>query len=389
MRSTVGRIVDAAIPQRVTTRGDYLAAVDGLRFLAIAWVLLFHLNAYFTGKTGIAPGNALERAAAAIFAEGDWGVGLFFVISGFILGLPFAAQHALGGKPVLLKTYFLRRLTRLEAPYVLSLLAAGLGVVAIGRESVLEAVSHLGAHLIYLHELIHRDGGLNPVAWSLEIEVQFYLLVPWLALVFKLPTRTRRPLLVVAILAFGGLGLTLGHAGAPRSILQYLHLFLCGFLLADVHLHDRAEARSSRRIDLFDPVGSLLFLSLPLLVLHEYSAAFLAPLAITGAYACALRGPRLRRLFTGLAISRLGGACYSMYLLHVLVLSAVGRFVVDSIDASYTVGLTVLALVTVPAILIASIVFYRTVELPCMRPDWPARLKQALLGPTPEPEPVP
>ena len=53
---------------------------------------------------------------------GRHGVELFFVISGFVLAAPFAKSAIGGGKQVSVKKYFVRRLTRLEIPYLLSLL---------------------------------------------------------------------------------------------------------------------------------------------------------------------------------------------------------------------------------------------------------------------------
>ena len=60
------------------------------------------------------------------------GVELFFVISGFILGLPFAAHYLKGAAPVSLRKYYLRRLTRLEPPYIVALLV--LFILAAGIE---------------------------------------------------------------------------------------------------------------------------------------------------------------------------------------------------------------------------------------------------------------
>ncbi|HYW39566.1 MAG TPA: acyltransferase family protein, partial [Terriglobales bacterium] len=91
--------------------------MDGLRFAAIGMVILFHLNGYLTAKSpfySAAPPHSDWLAQAAMV--GFRGVELFFVISGFILGLPFAAHYLKGAAPVSLRKYYLRRLTRLEPP---------------------------------------------------------------------------------------------------------------------------------------------------------------------------------------------------------------------------------------------------------------------------------
>src|SRR5262245_10743057 len=63
----------------------------------------------------------LENVFDLFIAQGRYGVQLFFIISGFILALPFAAERLAGARPVRLKAFYLRRLTRLEPPYFLVL----------------------------------------------------------------------------------------------------------------------------------------------------------------------------------------------------------------------------------------------------------------------------
>lgn len=77
---------------RETSSGRFIPEMDGLRFVAIAMVVLYHLNGYLRTKTTFYEhGPTMQRdwfCAAALV--GFHGVELFFVISGFILALPFA-----------------------------------------------------------------------------------------------------------------------------------------------------------------------------------------------------------------------------------------------------------------------------------------------------------
>jgi peptidoglycan/LPS O-acetylase OafA/YrhL len=82
--------------RRITTQKRFIPQIDGLRFVAISSVVLLHVYA------------ALERGAAPepVPLDGDIakrGVELFFVISGFILGVPFASRYLLNGQKVGLK----------------------------------------------------------------------------------------------------------------------------------------------------------------------------------------------------------------------------------------------------------------------------------------------
>lgn len=106
---------------RRTDGRSFIPVVDGLRFLAIAMVVLNHV-----GNNSRMP-LPLHPRLLQVFQEGHFGVEIFFAISGFILALPFARHALVGGKPVDLKRYFVRRVTRLEPPYLISLTLIFLG----------------------------------------------------------------------------------------------------------------------------------------------------------------------------------------------------------------------------------------------------------------------
>jgi peptidoglycan/LPS O-acetylase OafA/YrhL len=109
--------------RRVMTTGTWIPQIDGLRFIAILSVVLFHMMKELEQRTG----HAIEiqpryEFLAGLVSNGNRGVELFFVISGYIIARPFLRQYRLRGKPVNRGAYYLRRLTRLEPPYVLILL---------------------------------------------------------------------------------------------------------------------------------------------------------------------------------------------------------------------------------------------------------------------------
>jgi peptidoglycan/LPS O-acetylase OafA/YrhL len=315
---------------RETSSGRFIPEMDGLRFVAITMVVVYHLNGYLTAKTTfyeqgpMAQPDWLCRSALA----GVHGVDLFFVISGFILALPFAAHHLAGPPAVSLRKYYLRRLTRLEPPYFVTIfLLLALGIW-IHPGAVAAILPHLAASLVYLHNLIY--GGQSTVlgvAWSLEIEVQFYLLVPVLTLMFAIRSpRLRRSLLI---------GLTLATLAAqtlfvphhPRialSILAYLQFFLIGFLLADVFLTFWKNSPPRKLYwDLIALAGwPVLFLALQSRVLTHW----IFPGVVFTVYCAAFRGRWINRFFCNRWITAVGGMCYSIYLIHYEVISAVGRF---------------------------------------------------------------
>jgi peptidoglycan/LPS O-acetylase OafA/YrhL len=364
---------------RETSSGRFIPEMDGLRFVAIGMVILFHLNAYLAAKTTLPQYASLAQSdwLANIALVGFRGVELFFVISGFILALPFAAHHLKGAAPVNLRNYYLRRLTRLEPPYfvtVLVLFALGLWVQGKTQAAL---YPHLGASLCYLHNLIY--GAQSPVigvAWSLEIEVQFYVLVPLLTLLFAVRNQRLRRLSMV------GLTLTILSAQAlllrysPRlslSIVAYLQFFLIGFLLAEVFLTDwKGSPQRSLYWDLVALAGwPLLFIALR----SETLTHWLFPCLVFILYCAAFRGLLINRFFSNPWITAIGGMCYSIYLIHYEVISAVGRFTRRFSEGSpYWIYLLIQLVLVGSCIVIICGLYFVTLEKPCMSRDWPRRL---------------
>ena len=106
--------------KRSTVSTVYIPEIDGVRFLAISIVSFYHLNNFFLAK---APYNfnVSDNLLNIFLQNGFKGVQVFFVISGFILALPFAKYFLLSEKKPSLKNYYLRRLTRIEPPYFIAL----------------------------------------------------------------------------------------------------------------------------------------------------------------------------------------------------------------------------------------------------------------------------
>ena len=363
---------------RETSSGRFIPEMDGLRFAAIGMVVLFHINGYLTAKSPlyrVAPPQSDWLAQAALV--GFRGVELFFVISGFILGLPFAARHIKGASPVSLRKYYLRRLTRLEPPYFAAVLLMFMVAVLMQGKSGAALLPHIGASFLYLHDLIY--GFISPVlgvSWSLEIEVQFYTLVPVLTLLFAIRNlRLRRFVMIALLLAvLSAQSMFLHHSPrASLSILAYLQYFLTGFLLADIFLASWNEA--PQRSLLWDLAA---FAGWPLLfvILHsQHLAHWLFPAWILVLYCAAFRGKLANRFFSNRWIAGIGGMCYSIYLIHYEVVSAVGRVVGGwGGTAPYWIYLTLQFVVIGVVIVIVCGLYFVAVEKPCMRRDWPQQL---------------
>ncbi len=166
---------------RPTAHGNYIPELDGLRFVSIALVLMFHVGVVIGLDRGwyaaVAPfgGARALRAPDGLFAtivdRGSVGVLVFFTISGFVLAMPFIQRRIRADRTGDLGRYYLRRVLRIEPPYIAAMVLAFLAAHAIaGRPSL----ASLGASLGYIHQPLFGDASpANASAWSLEVEVQW------------------------------------------------------------------------------------------------------------------------------------------------------------------------------------------------------------------------
>jgi peptidoglycan/LPS O-acetylase OafA/YrhL len=369
--------------RRVTRDGRWIPEIDGLRFVAIMAVLLFHLWGEVQKRSGVViPIEPRFRWMDHWLANGDRGVGLFFVISGMILAMPYARHFLKQGRPVSLGKYYLRRVTRLEPPYLASIVvvAALAGIWQHGWPP--GYWRHVLASALYQHGLIYGEmSPVNMVTWSLEVEIQFYVLAPLFMQVYRIPGKAlRRGLLLGAMVA-------LGFAQAPfwqgarfsMSILFYLQYFLGGLLVADLFVLDLDAMPSSIVWDGLGLVALAMLFRLPNGIFWPHAVV---PFAICVLMIAAMRSVALRRFFANGWVAVFGGMCYSIYLLHFIWISAIFKVTrrlmlpQASLPVNYAIQLVVTG---VPAVLLC-VGFYLLVERPCMDPDWPSKAWHRVTG---------
>jgi peptidoglycan/LPS O-acetylase OafA/YrhL len=151
--------------------------LDGLRGLAILLVIACHFL-YVNPHS-----NIYVQFIGGIFAAGGCGVALFFCLSGYLVSLPFWKRKLAGKTPVVPTGYSQRRFFKIYPPLVLSILLFTPIYIYIGHDpSYLVAAAEwlVGAPILF-----PVDGRFNPVMWSLIVEVQFYILLPVVMLLFR------------------------------------------------------------------------------------------------------------------------------------------------------------------------------------------------------------
>ncbi|HEX6772756.1 MAG TPA: acyltransferase, partial [Acidobacteriaceae bacterium] len=369
--------------RRITSGSSWIPEIDGLRFVAIVLVVLFHLSAEVTTKSGTHfATRSWYEGLFGFFGRGDIGVRIFFVISGFILGRPFARHYLLGQPKPSLRSYYLRRLTRLEPPYLINIAICAASIVLYARVPISEVLPHFAASAVYLHGfLFGRAGVINPVAWTLEMEVQFYLLVPLLTLIFVVRNRWFRRVLLGAICIAIPAALesfVFGQVGESSrfwaSICWWLQYFLAGILLSDLYVTDMSSWEKSWWWDLASGIAWCI-----LLLTNHFLLYSLEPLLIVLAFVGAFRGIWLHRLFTIESLAIIGGMCYSIYLWHFYIIALifkVSRRVLVTHDL--LTNFLVQSVLILPCVLAVSVAYFIAIERPCMDPGWPHKLRAAL-----------
>ncbi|AKV01378.1 acyltransferase 3 [Labilithrix luteola] len=152
--------------------GTHLRPLDGLRALSILWVVVFHAAWYASPFVPIPAYVALLESRWMVPVwRGDFGVDVFFVLSGFLIAGLLIDERERTGHLDLTRFYW-RRLLRL---WPALLLAAVLNVALIGDHS-----SMVWANLLYVSNFVPILQGAMGWTWSLAIEEQFYLVCPWL-----------------------------------------------------------------------------------------------------------------------------------------------------------------------------------------------------------------
>lgn len=359
-----------ALLSRISSSGRFIPEIDGLRFVAIAAVVFFHIVCFMAHRAGPAPKDLLF----IVVSQGFFGVDLFFVISGFILALPFAEARWEGTAGVSLGRYYGRRVTRLEPPYAINLVIVFAWLVLRGQGSAGDLWRHLVASLFYVHApVFHTWSTINPVAWSLEVEVQFYLVAPFLCRVFALRNVAVRRSLLIAVMALFSAG-NWFIADKPVFISQslpgYLQYFLLGILLADWYLVE--GSRSLSKGYGWDLLGLVAWGALGVgLIKVATPRPLLLPLILV-AYMAAFRGRVFNALFCCPLLTTVGGMCYTIYLYHSPIIEEMGRWswTLYRPELPFWRNYLIQAALMVVPVLALSTLLFAFLERPFMRPRW-------------------
>jgi peptidoglycan/LPS O-acetylase OafA/YrhL len=286
--------------------------VDSCRGIAAVSVLLFHVG--LVGSLGRTGGwRPLE--------DGLWiGVPIFFVISGFLLYRPFAAARA-SGRQIDTGRYALGRALRIVPAYWAALTFFAL---TTGLPGVLTSDWWRYYGFLQVYDQDTLLGGMT-VAWTLCVEVTFYIALPLYA-VFARRLSRRAEYALLALLAIASFGIRAatihGHWGntLPASFMWFVPGMALALLSVDA---PRLLAVVSRRSALCWLAGAALLVAscyAPLLGSNLLMLAA-APLIVLPALHTGDGGGAIRRVLSFKPLLWLGTVSYGIYLYHVTLMA--------------------------------------------------------------------
>ena len=168
---------------KVQTTRHHVPVLDGLRAVACLLVIIAHLPFKFFSPEA--------KVIDQILRPGYLGVGLFFVLSGFLITRILMYNRDRG---VSLKSFYIKRSARIFPIYYLTIIAV----------AFFQPGTYLWFHALYLNNIPYFFGsGPNPIghSWSLAVEEHFYL--AWPLIITFVPLRWLQFAIVkVAILGF-------------------------------------------------------------------------------------------------------------------------------------------------------------------------------------------
>ena len=389
--------------RRPVATGSYRAEIDGLRFVAIAIVMVGH---FLERAIRFFPHAAarLGGSDTSFFERAGLGVYLFFTISGFVIARQVIKAQAAPLSAGFLKSYFGRRVLRIEPPYVILLVATYLALSLTGYkpENAIHfdvaphslAVS-LATSVVYLHDLVWGSyPRLFPPGWSLEVEVQFYVLAPLLFFItFKVPRGPARVVFAGAVMFAASLVSLMvppqiGPLHTHFSLLNFFRFFWLGIVLADLDEWIVARALPAGLAGLAGWIGLAAFVLMPSVPDEDLVPAMLLRAvglsALVAMFVGAItNGSSFRAFCSRPWISLVGGACYSLYLTHQQAMQAMTSIAAKLLPGAGIVPVVALMGIELVACVAIGLVFYAAIERTFMIKDWPQRLGRRLVGAAP------
>lgn len=355
-----------------------IPALDSLRGLAVLLTVVFHSWYQLPGT--VAKGKTPYDYPLFF---GRTGVHLFFVLSGFLLFLPYAKWIANRASQPSVMLFYKRRILRVGPAYWVSLLI----LMAFGPYT-LSALVDFVAHVFFAANAHYTTVfSVNGVYWTMAIEVQFYVILPLLARALKrLCARVGMvggfvlvncATLLVSIASikiedtstFGHISVVSTLLLGETSLTAWIAVFMMGVTIAMLYttMRVRDYPRWLRVAGgVLAPVSMCLGLGLAFApirqsVVKHIGFGVIYGLLLLGVLTAA---PPIKKVFEWRVLRFVGLISYSVYIWHLVVIEKIDRFLPQSPLSTHILARLVIG--GLLSILVAY-VSYQFVERPFIR----------------------
>lgn len=320
----------------------------------------------------------------SILRNGALAVGVFFALSGFVLTHALYKSSNLLGKDFLI--FMIKRYVRFALPvfalHVLVLALFNLGMVGVGPKLGIAAngfswLLHPQLSLNLVSTIYHAfisttflgSSFFNPVLWTISVEMYGSLVVLLLLTCWKnkFPQKIRIVLsiLILATALFvlhktffvgfiaGALTYILTMRIKPRFLYRSTTKWALAVLTLFLAFHSAKGGDTNPFNVLPLPMHSLLHY-----VYYSLAGCSLITILIVST--------RPNGVLTAKPLQYLGQRSFSLYLVHYLVIQTVGLDIRDYLTSTTVLGLAEYLMILVGLSILASELFYRFVESPCL-----------------------
>ncbi|GHO47117.1 acyltransferase [Ktedonospora formicarum] len=202
-----------------------IKVLDGVRAVACLSILIFHVNVAAQDHQFWLPLPVLSSWYGAVALSGQSGVILFFLLSGFLLFLPYAKALLFESTWPSFWQFYVRRVFRIVPAYYVALFL----MICFFHPEYLQVdkLHDLWLFLTFRMDAPETFQQLNGPFWTLAVEFQFYLLLPLFAWIFALFVRrgkvgwrmTKLMLCLVAMMTWGVISLYCLYVWLPKGTL--------------------------------------------------------------------------------------------------------------------------------------------------------------------------
>jgi peptidoglycan/LPS O-acetylase OafA/YrhL len=360
---------------------------DTVRALATLWVFAGHL---FVLEPAL---QAIDSPWTRLLRPGYMGVSAFFVLSGFLLSMPFWRAFSARTDAPQFKRYLRNRLARIVPEFYVCVLVIAL---IAGAFTTRWGLIQVAGCLTFTNALLPPTymPTWNAPLWSIGIEMSFYLFLPIVAVgIFRCPSRIRARVFIVSLMGIIAVAQPLLLWAAPsiesavgneslfsasasstvkNAVVLFAH-FLIGMIAADIYL-SRPIRPAIKRFNADDllvlAAGSIIGLSLltrtqlpGLGYMHYQWPTF--PALIGVLLICLPHSATFGRWIEGRFIKTTATLSYGIYIWHIPILYGLKHIWPATPDGQISL-MAVYAFTALACCYLASAISYRLVGKPAL-----------------------